>query len=306
MQARGAASRIDMRAEERRQNFPEAFKQENRDKAVFADGGVSYDAEKSFAQQVRDVLSNNASAHNHIYVGETTSILKQLGLNDKPMLITSGHLRDINHKKVDGVSKYHGLTEDIINKLPYILNYPAIVFDSFNEKNPDAVCILSEVTDGDGLPILVIIKPDGTGRYNNVSVDSNFILSMYGKDSPQAFLNRIGENIDNVLFADKKRTQEMLRGGRLQLPSFFSNLKFNTIIHQSRNVVKANSENKQMDLDATNPDIRYSRKDATDDTATEDGENVSQLFTNTMHKGHYSPGFTMEADTRASIECLSA
>ncbi len=33
--------------------------------------------------------------------------------------------------------------------------------------------------------------------------------------------------------------------------------------------------------------IKKSRKDVADDTATEDGENVSQLFTNTMHKGHY-------------------
>lgn len=41
------------------------------------------------------------------------------------------------------------------------------------------------------------------------------------------------------MYVDKKRTQELLRGLRLQLPKSFSNLKFNTIIHESNNVVKS-------------------------------------------------------------------
>lgn len=167
-------------------------------------------------------------------------------------LVTSGHLKDISHKKVSGISKYHGLSEETINRLPYILNHPAIVFDSFAENNSDAVCILSEVTDSDGLPIVVIIKPDGQGKYNDVRIDSNFILSMYGKDNPQGFLNRIGNNIDNVLFADRKRTRELLGVNRLQLPKSFNSIRFNTIIHRSRNVVKSNGvKNSNSDLSNT-------------------------------------------------------
>lgn len=44
---------------------------------------------KTFTEQVRDLLHNNTSTNNHIYVGETTSILKQLGLNDKPIEVES-------------------------------------------------------------------------------------------------------------------------------------------------------------------------------------------------------------------------
>lgn len=238
IEARDAANRMDMTAEERRTNLPESMN--SNESVVSVEDGVSFSMSKSFEEQVRDVLNGKEDSNNHVYVGQTSSILKQLGLNDKPILITAGHLKDINHDKVPGISKYHGLSEEIINKLPYILNHPAIVFDSFSKNNPNAVCILSEISDGDNLPILVAIKPDGNGRYNDVRIDANFILSMYGRNNPQGFLNDMAEHKDNILYADKKRTQELLRGLRLQLPKSFSNLKFNTIIHESNNVVKKN------------------------------------------------------------------
>lgn len=208
--------------------------------------GVQYDVEKSFEQQVHEILTGKID-RNHIYVGRTTSILRQLGLNDLPMLITSGHIRDINHEKVEGISKYHGLDEKIIKRLPEILENPAIVFDSISKENPDAVCILSSIVD-DELPIMVVIKPDGEGRYNNVRVSSNFILSMYGRDKPQGFLNAIGRNSDNILYINKIKTQEMIKAARLQLPAELNNLKSNVIIHKSKNVVNRNLEKKR-DLD---------------------------------------------------------
>ncbi len=198
---------------------------------------------KSFAEQVHETLSGTGD-RNHVYVGRTTSILKQLGSNDLPMLIIRGYLRDIHHEKVEGITKYHGLSEDTINKLPDILNNPAIVFDSLPDKNSDAVCILLSITDDDGLPIMVIIKSDGKGQYNNVEIDSNFILSMYGKDNPQGFLNEINKNIDKVLYINKIKTKEMIKGARLYLPASLNNLQSNTIIKQSKNVVKRKIEEK--------------------------------------------------------------
>jgi hypothetical protein len=58
---------------------------------------------------------------------------------------------------------------------------------------------------------------------------------------------------------------------------------------------------RKTDMAESGKNILYSRRNITsDDTTTEDGENVSQLFKNTLHKGHYEPEFTMEADARAS------
>ena len=61
---------------------------------------------------------------------------------------------------------------------------------------------------------------------------------MYGKDNPQGFLNILSKNIDKVLYINKIKTQEMIKSARLQLPADLNNLRSNTIIHKTENVVK--------------------------------------------------------------------
>lgn len=219
--------------------------------------GVRYSVKETFAKQVDDTLNKNVDDRNHVYVSETTEIMKKAGFNDKPMLITRGHLRDIHHEKVKGITKYHGMSEETINKLPEILKHPAMIFDSLSDKNSDAVCMLSEVTDSEGLPILVAVKPDGKGRYNNVTVDSNFILSAYGKNGAQWLMDKLGQNRDKIIFADKKRTQDMLNAARLYLPAGLSNLEYDTIIHQSKNIV--NTHYPQNDKKRTQETLKAAR-----------------------------------------------
>lgn len=219
--------------------------------------GVRYSVKETFAKQVDDTLNKNVDDRNHVYVSETTEIMKKAGFNDKPMLITRGHLRDIHHEKVKGITKYHGMSEETINKLPEILKHPAMIFDSLSDKNSDAVCMLSEVTDSEGLPILVAVKPDGNGRYNNVTVDSNFILSAYGKNGAQWLMDKLGQNRDKIIFADKKRTQDMLNAARLYLPAGLSNLEYDTIIHQSKNIV--NTHYPQNDKKRTQETLKAAR-----------------------------------------------
>ena len=219
--------------------------------------GVRYSVKETFAKQVDDTLNKNVDDRNHVYVSETTEIMKKAGFNDKPMLITRGHLRDIHHEKVKGITKYHGMSEETINKLPEILKHPAMIFDSLSDKNSDAVCMLSEVTDSEGLPILVAVKPDGKGRYNNVTVDSNFILSAYGKNGAQWLMDKLGQNRDKIIFADKKRTQDMLNAARLYLPAGLSNLEYDTIIHQCKNIV--NTHYPQNDKKRTQETLKAAR-----------------------------------------------
>ena len=248
------------------------LRRENRP-LVFFD--VSFDFKKSFKEQVNETLNSNFdSDRNHVYVGQTTSILKQIGLKDLPMLMTKGHLRDINHDKVSGTTKYHGISEETINKLPYMLDYPAIIFDSVSDKNSDAICILSQMTDDDGLPIMVVIKPDGKGKYNNVSIDSNFILTMFGKDNPQGFLNLLESNKDNVLYINQKRTQEMTKAARLYLPAGLAKLRFDTIIHKSKNVVNASNEN------LTNSSFSFASQEDIDNALADFEAHYGEMYRN--------------------------
>lgn len=207
--------------------------------SVKLDGKEEVVFERSFAEQVSEVLSKDTDITdgNHVFVCETPSILKQLGFPDLPMLISKGHLRDMNHQEVEGISKYHGLSEPEINKIPYILENPAMVFKTVSEKNPDAICILSNILDGKGRPMLISIKTNGKGKYNEVRLESNFILSAYGRNNAQGYLEQIASKSENVMYISKKRTQEMLKGARLQLPARLSNLRSDIIIHKIDNNV---------------------------------------------------------------------
>ena len=49
---------------------------------------------------------------------------------------------------------------------------------------------------------------------------------------------------DNVLYCNKQKSQELFMFQGLQLPEAFNNLDFNKIIHQSKNIVKWDIENK--------------------------------------------------------------
>ena len=182
--------------------------------------------------------------------------MKQLGFPELPTLITKGHLRDMHHPEVEGVNKYHGMSEPEINLIPAILENPAIVFKSISDKNPDAICFLSHKKDGKGRPIQVIIDVNGEGKYNEVKIDANIALSAYGKDAYKVYLNQIDKFSENVMYINKNRTQEMLKGERLQLPARLSKLRFNNIIHRIDDFVniKAKLDSK---LPNQNVEIKY-------------------------------------------------
>lgn len=83
-----------------------------------------------------------------------------------------------------------------------------------------------------------------------VTVANNMVLSVYGKTSPQYYINQIDKNIDNVILINKIRTRELLNAARLQLPAGLNNLKPNYVIHKSKRVVKSKfSKNSKNDIE---------------------------------------------------------
>lgn len=216
----------------------EAGKTAERGKTVSLGENVQYMRGVKFEDQVDAVLDGKLNDGNHVLVSGTTQILKDAGLNDLPILMTKKHIRNINHPKSGDNSSFHGLSRELIKQLPEILEHPAMIFDSVSTKTTDAVNILSEVRDSDGLPILVSIKPDGTGRYNDVIVDSNFLATAFGKDNPEGLFDTLINQPDKIIYMNKNKTQELFMGVGRQLPDLLNNLGFDTIIHRSNNVVK--------------------------------------------------------------------
>ncbi len=202
--------------------------------------------EKTFAEQVDEVLTGTANQYNALKVCDTPQLLIDVGCQSLPMLYTQQHLRNALKSKSSKKPHWHGLTVEQIKSMPELISNPVIIFDSLSEykKAEKSIVLVLNAFDSDKAPLIVSVVPNGKGVYNLELIDSNFVTSIYGKD--RDFVHYIEKAIknDNVLYCNKQKSQELFMFQGLQLPEAFNNLDSNKIIHQSKNIVKWDIENK--------------------------------------------------------------
>lgn len=208
-------------------------------------GDLIYSEVDSFKKQVEDSLNNQLNKRNALYVSDTSDILIKAGLKQLPMLYTQSHLKNALMEKSKANSRFHGLSKEQILKMPEIIESPTIIMDSLSRN--DSIVLVSNELDNDGFPIIMSVIPNGTGVYELVPQESNFITSYYGRNNDfNGFINNAIEN-DKVIYVNKIKSQNLYQQIGLQLPNGFNKLGFDNIVHQSRNIVNSsireNSEN---------------------------------------------------------------
>ncbi len=192
--------------------------------------------EKSFSEQVDEVLKGRANRYDDLKVCDTPQILLDAGCEQLPMLYTKAHLRKALLPK-DAKKHNHGLDVEQIKRLPEYMQEPAMLIDSSTRE--DSIIVVLSVLDKEKSPLVVTVRPNGKGTYDLEVQDSNFITSVYGRDNFEQFLNLSLEN-NMVLYWNKTKSQELFSVLGLQFPKGFNNLDYNNIIHQSNNIVKKN------------------------------------------------------------------
>ena len=151
---------------------------------------------------------------NQIKVCDTPIILRKAGFEQKPMLYTQRHLMDALHPKSSENYHWHGLTVEKIKRLPALLEDPVMLSNSPSRKDV-LLCVLAEV-DADKLPLIVAIKPDGRGNYELKEIETNFILTVYGKDDfSKYFIERITR--DRIIYFNEKQGHKLETLAELQL-----------------------------------------------------------------------------------------
>ena len=224
-------------------------------------GDVVYSMTESFESQVEGALNKTLDRNNHVYICETPQILREVGLQPLPMLMTQKHVRDINTPKNPKNRKFHGIDKEVIKKIPYYLEHPVAIMDSLSTASQPGVVVLTEEFDNDGFPIVIALKPDGKG-FVDVEMDSNFVLTMFGKEG---FYNYWLSNVreKTFLFIDNKKSKALFR--KVQLDSLQSSNKkkqqhllqllngfaLDTIIRKSNNVVNKTKSTKIYSLPDT-------------------------------------------------------
>ena len=218
--------------------------------AVSVSGNLRYSV-GDFSEQVDKALNGEWNQYNALYVGETSPLMEKLGLKQLPVLMTSKHLRDIVAEKRSGNTRYHGLTVDQVKSLGGILSDPAMVLDSAQRN--DAVVFVSDQTDEDGLPIVAAIRPNGSGVYEMTRQPANFLLSMYGRENFDKFIESAARD-GRILYVNKIKSQALLGDQGVQFATGLSNAGSGGIVHQSSNAVNTEAQ----EAPAKNPGERYS------------------------------------------------
>ena len=207
-------------------------------------------SEKTFAEQINDVLNGVFPKYSNLKVCDTPQILVDIACDRLPMLYTQRHLKDALHEKSPNNAHWHGLTLEQICNIPHLLESPAIIMDSLspNKSADKSIVICLNNVDNDNAPIIVSVKPNGQGIYEMENVSSNFITSIYGKENGFANYVERAAKSNNILFWDKEKSQALFSCQRLQLPEAINNLDSNIIIHQSRNIVKGMQQENSADI----------------------------------------------------------
>lgn len=99
-----------------------------------------------------------------------------------------------------------------------------------------------KATDNNSNAILVAIKPNGTAKVNNVIIDSNFLLSAYGKEEIIKYYDKVISHSKILYPANANKKQIVKELARLQLPRKLQQSVNSSIPNSAKNASK-NSKN---------------------------------------------------------------
>lgn len=215
--------------------FNEKIVQANQNNTIDFDENKKYHISSNFSNEIDNVLNNNVSSNTQVKARDyTPKILVNSGVKDLPMLITQKHIKSTIYtpeeaKKIGLPTKnvnYHGLGKEMLIKAIDGLDNP----DSIYKINDEDYLVITQFKDNNNREIVVPIRIDGKGRYNDVFIDENQIKSVYGRNN---LTNYIKNNNFELIY--KKGTSDF--NERIQY-SNVADVPINNSITQKSNYVK--------------------------------------------------------------------
>ena len=207
------------------------------------DAAVKYSIDVGFEKAI-DELDEGSTKRYAVRVGNTSEVLKSIGVKDKDIFWQAGKLRKIlnkhsiaNHNAATGEGSI--MTKEILKQVPQVLEHPIIILHSDTSRNADyasRIFMYGDVKDAAGKPVNVSLELLPTDR-NGLAVDNIVVLSAYGHESYRAGKVVQGE----ILYVDPdtKRTAAWLRGNRLRLPFSLASGGSKATLHYAEGNVKA-------------------------------------------------------------------
>ena len=177
----------------------------------------NYDFTKSFAEQVDDFKNGKIPAYDSLVVSGTPEIYQKAGFNALPITLNQTHADYALNGTKDAD---HFLGEQVLKQLPQAIADPVAIIGSQTQSGR-AVAILK--FDVNGKQVVVPMEIDGHARLNSIRIDSNAIVSVYGKNTAlQQLRSAILDELNgktSLFYWNKKEAVALAQRAGLQLPS---------------------------------------------------------------------------------------
>ena len=263
-----AGSKEARQLEKVKKAFDKAYKESaNTGKAT------DYHVSSTFAEEIDKTLNNTMNKSSQVKARDfTPEILVNNGVKDLPMLITQRHIKSTIYTEAEakklglptgGKNHYHGLGKELLIKSIDSMDSPLEIY----KQDADHYLIITEMKNSNGDNVIIPIKIDGKGTYNDVYIDENQISSVYGKNNLEQYLAR--NNFEQIY---KKRETALNEG--FQLPN---------ISDSSKNSISQNKEN------ATS--TRYSLDNENINKVTDDGLTMTYVRVPNKNTPYYGSTF---------------
>ena len=185
------------------------------DAMKYSDRG--YDFTKSFAEQIDDYRAGVFAKDDTLIVGTTPNVFLKIGLNRLPVTYARGHLKEV----LKGTKVDHDFGEAILKQLPKAIKKPVAVITSQTQTSTSL-----ELSHG-GKQIIAAVRIDGSGKQNNIEIDTNAITTLHKRGNAITLLaNAIQAEASGavgVYYLDKNKTTRLLQHQGLQLPNILQN-----------------------------------------------------------------------------------
>ena len=176
-----------------------------------------YNFSKSFAEQIEDYEKEKFPENDTFVIGKTDDVYIKIGFNALPVTIAQGHIKSALNPNSDAD---HYLGKSGLLQIPRALGKPIAIIRSVT--HPERVVSLLPIKQN-GKTVIAPFEIDGMGVANNEGIDSNSLVSVFGKGNiikqlQQALYNEEQGNTE-VFYWNKKEAIALMQAKGLQLPS---------------------------------------------------------------------------------------
>lgn len=189
---------------------------------------------RPFAEQFADYKAGKMAPTALFALGNTSKYLQTVGIANEPIVMAQSVVAKAQRTSTIDTHG-HGLSDDILLKLPDMIKKPVLLLKSDTVQN--AVVIVTSTADTDGNPVVVALH---LNRKNGFDVVTR-VASLYGRKNSRNFLSDQMLR-GNLIGYSKKEADRLLHRDGLQLPRRNTAVDFDNInVPQGTDVVNPHS-----------------------------------------------------------------